>query len=169
MIKSDAQRERAVAQIKLALDADEEKAIELKRELVNGQERAVWNPSIPAKEFDFTDAEVVRIKAAIEKWDGYGVRADRKWLEPLLGAFVSPEPSSDLCFIRKAHQARVAHYRRDGSNPVLLIKPVPTPPASSCRALRPRTTGRRSDCEGGADFDERLCWAIGGQQSALSR
>ena len=42
-------------QDKLALDADEEKAIELKRELVNGQERTVWNPSlsIPAKEFEF--------------------------------------------------------------------------------------------------------------------
>ena len=31
-------------QDKLALNVDEEKAIELKRELVNGQERTVWNP-----------------------------------------------------------------------------------------------------------------------------
>jgi hypothetical protein len=44
------------------------------------------NPSlsIPPKEFDFTDAEVVRIKAAIQTWDGYGAAADRRWLEPLL-------------------------------------------------------------------------------------
>ena len=40
-------------QDRIALDADEEKAVELKREMVAGQERVVWNPalSIPAKEF----------------------------------------------------------------------------------------------------------------------
>jgi hypothetical protein len=73
-------------QDKLALDAEEEKAIELKRELVSGQERTVWNPSlsIPAKEFDFADVDVARIKAALETWDNYGVATDRRWLEPLL-------------------------------------------------------------------------------------
>ncbi len=73
-------------QDKLTLDADEEKATELKREFVNGQERTVWNPSlsIPAREFDLTDAEVARIKAAIETWDAYGASADRRWLEPLI-------------------------------------------------------------------------------------
>jgi hypothetical protein len=80
-------------QDKLALDADEEKAIELKREMVNGTERAVWNPSlsIPAKEFDFTDAEVARVRAAVEAWSGYAVAADRRWLEPLLHAITPPE------------------------------------------------------------------------------
>ena len=40
-------------QDKFALDAAEEKVIELKREFVNGQERTVWNPalSIPTKDF----------------------------------------------------------------------------------------------------------------------
>jgi hypothetical protein len=73
-------------QDKLALDAEQEKAIELKRELVNGQERTVWNPSlwIPALEFDFTGAEVARIKAAIETWDQFGAGTDRRWLEPLI-------------------------------------------------------------------------------------
>jgi hypothetical protein len=73
-------------QDKLALDPDEERAIEFKRELVNGQERAVWNPtlSVPAREFDLTDAEVARVKAAIEMWDAYGAAADRRWLEPLI-------------------------------------------------------------------------------------
>ncbi len=73
-------------QDKLALDADEEHAIELKRELVNGQERTVWNPAleIPAKEFVFMEAEIARIKVAIETWDGYGAAVDRRWLEPLL-------------------------------------------------------------------------------------
>jgi hypothetical protein len=75
-------------QDKLALASDEEKAIELKRELVNGQERTVWNPSfsIPAEDFDFTDGELAKIKAAIETWDAYGATADRRWLEPLIKA-----------------------------------------------------------------------------------
>jgi hypothetical protein len=75
-------------QDRLALDADEEKLIELKREMVNGTERTVWNPalSIPAKEFDVSDVEVARIKAAIETWDNYGVSPDRRWLEPLIDA-----------------------------------------------------------------------------------
>ena len=80
-------------QDKLALGAEEEKTIELKRELVNGQERTVWNPSlrIAEKEFEFTDAEVARIKAAIETWDAYGAAADRRWLEPVIDTLFSPE------------------------------------------------------------------------------
>ncbi len=70
----------------LTLNADEEKAIEVKREVVAGQERVLWNPSlsISAKEFDFTEVEIARIKAAIETWGNYGAAADRRWLEPLL-------------------------------------------------------------------------------------
>ena len=58
-------------QDRIALDADEEKAVELKREMIAGQERVVWNPalSIPAKDFEFTDPEVARIKAAIQTWE----------------------------------------------------------------------------------------------------
>ena len=35
-----------------------------------GQERTVWNPglSLPPKEFEFTEAEIARIKAAVETW-----------------------------------------------------------------------------------------------------
>ena len=78
-------------QDKLALDADDEKAIELRRELVNGQARAVWNPSlsIPAKELDFADTEIPRIRVAIETWDNYGAASDRRWLEPLIEALYS--------------------------------------------------------------------------------
>jgi len=54
--------------------------------MVAGQERVVWNPalSIPAKDFEFSDPEVARIKAAIHTWDAYGAAADRPWLEPIL-------------------------------------------------------------------------------------
>ena len=73
-------------QDRIALDADEEKAVELKREMVAGQERTVWNPalSIPLREFEFSDAEIARIKAALETWSAYSASADRRWLEPLL-------------------------------------------------------------------------------------
>ena len=78
-------------QDRIALDADEEKALEVKREMVAGQERVVWNPSLSlqAKEFEFSDPEAARIKAAIETWDSYGANADRRWLEPLVNLMFS--------------------------------------------------------------------------------
>ena len=81
-------------QDKIALDAEEERAIELKREFVAGQERTLWNPalSLPPKEFEFTDAEVARLRAAIETWDHYGVATDRRWLEPMIETLFSIEP-----------------------------------------------------------------------------
>lgn len=73
-------------QDRIALDAEEEKALEVKRELVAGQERVVWNPalSLPPREFEFSDPEVARIRATIQTWEAYGVNTDRQWLEPLL-------------------------------------------------------------------------------------
>lgn len=81
-------------QDKIALNADEERALELKHELVNGQERTIWNPalSISAQEFELTDAEVARIRTAIEGWGNYGADSDRKWLEPLLQIVLRAEP-----------------------------------------------------------------------------
>ena len=82
-------------QDRLALSAHEEKAINLKREIVAGQERVVWNPalSIPAKEFEFSDAEIARIRAALQTWDSYGAAADRQWLQPLLDLLFRDEPA----------------------------------------------------------------------------
>ena len=64
-----------------------------RRELVNGQERTMWNPSlsIKANDHEFTDVEVSRIKAAIDTWDAYGASADRRWLEPLVTALFAAE------------------------------------------------------------------------------
>jgi len=80
-------------QDRIALDADEERSVEMKREMVAGQERVVWNPalSLPAKEFEFTDPEIARIKAALQTWDSYGVKADRRWLQPLVETLFSTE------------------------------------------------------------------------------
>ena len=79
-------------QDRLALDADEEKAVELNREMVAGQERLVWNPalSIPARDFEFTDSEIARIRVAIQTWDSYGATADRRWLQPLVELLFEP-------------------------------------------------------------------------------
>src|SRR5471032_917124 len=73
-------------QDRIALEDDEEKAVDVKREMVAGQERVVWNPALllPARDFEFTNPEIVRIRAAIETWDSYGANADRHWLEPLV-------------------------------------------------------------------------------------
>ncbi len=81
-------------QDRIALDADEETAVQVKREMVAGQERVVWNPalSIPAKEFEFSDSEAARLKAAIQTWDSYGANADRRWLQPLVETLFSIEP-----------------------------------------------------------------------------
>jgi hypothetical protein len=75
-------------QERIALDADEEKAMDMKRELVAGQERVVWNPalSIPAKDLEFTDPEVARLRAGIQTWDSYAANADRRWLQPIVEA-----------------------------------------------------------------------------------
>jgi hypothetical protein len=75
-------------QDRIALDADEERAVDLKREMVAGQERTVWNPSlsITPREFEFTDAEIARIRSALDTWTAYSASADRRWLEPLLVA-----------------------------------------------------------------------------------
>ena len=83
-------------QDKLALDADEEQALELKRELVAGQERVVWNPSlsIPAKDFEFSDMETARVKAAIETWGAYAAAADRRWLQPLVETLFPTDPQA---------------------------------------------------------------------------
>jgi hypothetical protein len=83
-------------QDKLALDSDEEKALELKREMVGGLERVVWNAelSLPGKAFEFSDPEANRIRAAIQTWDSYVVNNDRSWLEPLIAALIDREPGS---------------------------------------------------------------------------
>ena len=82
-------------QDRIALDADEEKTVELKREMVAGQERVVWNPalSLPAKAFEFTDPEVARIKAALQTWDSYCANADRRWLHPLVETLFPTQPN----------------------------------------------------------------------------
>ena len=82
-------------QDKIALDTIEEKALALKRELVGGQERVVWDASlsVPAKEFEFPDSEIAQTRAALQTWESYSAGADRRWLQPLLDALLSSDPT----------------------------------------------------------------------------
>ncbi len=81
-------------QDRIALDTYEEKAVELKREMVAGQERTIWNPalSVPAREYEFSDVDVARMKAELSTWDSYGVNAGRRWLQPVVEALFSKAP-----------------------------------------------------------------------------
>lgn len=85
-------------QDRIALNADEEKVLELKRETTGGQERVLWNAhrSLPAMEFEFSNPEVARIKAAIQTWDTYAAGADRLWLEPLVVALFSTQQPKEV-------------------------------------------------------------------------
>ena len=80
-------------QDKIALDADEEKSIELKREVASGQERVVWNSDLclPAKEFEFSDPEAARIRTALQAWESYAAGTDRRWLQPIVEALFPPD------------------------------------------------------------------------------
>ncbi|MCL4488926.1 MAG: hypothetical protein M1570_12450 [Chloroflexi bacterium] len=84
-------------QDKIALDAQEEKTLGVKREITNGMERVVWNPtiSISVREFELTDTEVSRLRAALTTWDSYATGADRRWLEPLLDTLFSATVAVD--------------------------------------------------------------------------
>jgi len=57
--RADVGSSRAIwtVQDRIALNADEERALELKREVTGGQERVVWssNLSPPTKEIEFSD------------------------------------------------------------------------------------------------------------------
>ena len=75
-------------QDKIALDADEEKTLELKREMVGGQERVVWNSdlSLPAKEFEFSDSSAHASGVRFKRGNPSPPPADRRWLQPLIEA-----------------------------------------------------------------------------------
>ena len=65
----------------------------MKREVVTGHLRTFWSleQSVPHREFEFTEAEAARIKAAIETWGAFGADADRRWLEPMIPMFFVPD------------------------------------------------------------------------------
>ena len=81
-------------QDRIALTGDEENTLELRREALGDQERVVWNASLslPAKEFEFSESEVARVRGALLSWVSYSANADKPWLRPLLDALFDAEP-----------------------------------------------------------------------------
>jgi hypothetical protein len=76
---------------RLAPGRDEENAVELKREIVNGRERRRGTRRSRSRQWIsiLPKPEVSRIRIAIETWDNcdnHGAAAGRVWLAPLLGA-----------------------------------------------------------------------------------
>ena len=85
----------------------DEKAVELKREIVAGQERA-WNPTRSLQREKFEFAEIAWIKAAIQTWESYCAAVDRRWLLPLLLAL---SPQTEMNCIRLATPERAIKQR----------------------------------------------------------
>jgi hypothetical protein len=81
-------------QDKLDLDKEEKAAIEYRVATQNGIEQPSWNPelSLPAKEFEVSEAEAARMRRVIEEWPHFLTAVDRKWILPLLDQL--PEASA---------------------------------------------------------------------------
>lgn len=70
----------------LELDEAEKAALELREETMNGQLVRKWNDrnTIPSKFFDLSEADLSRIREAIQEFPQMRASRDRVWLEPLL-------------------------------------------------------------------------------------
>lgn len=69
----------------LDLDAAEKETVELREQTINGQIARWWNDSksIPLKSFDLSEADVDRLRKAIDEFPRFKGSRDRGWLEPL--------------------------------------------------------------------------------------
>jgi hypothetical protein len=83
-------------QDRISLTAEEERAIELKREITEGREQVRWNPerTLPAQPFEFSDAETLIVRDAIKALD-FGAAIDRSWLEPIVRAVFAEEKTGE--------------------------------------------------------------------------
>lgn len=76
-------------QDRLALSKEEKALIELQVVVKDQQEREVWNPALtlPPKEFALSEAEIGRLRTALESFQGLSA-STRVWLEPILDAIL---------------------------------------------------------------------------------
>jgi hypothetical protein len=77
---------------RLMLDDEEKQAIEFKTQLVDGTEAFSYNRSntLAPREFEFSDAEIERIRKAVYSMNRIVPGMMRGWLAPLLAQL--PEP-----------------------------------------------------------------------------
>jgi hypothetical protein len=80
----------------LALSDTEKEAIDYQVVVENGLEQFRWNraKSLPARQFEVSEAEAGQIRHCLEEWPQFFTGVDRMWLEPLLEqlAEVSMQP-----------------------------------------------------------------------------
>jgi biopolymer transport protein ExbB/TolQ len=70
----------------LALSDAEKEAIDYRVVVENNLEQFQWNraKSLPAKQYEVSEAEAARIRRCLEEWPQFFTAVDRQWLEPLL-------------------------------------------------------------------------------------
>ena len=71
----------------LSLTSEEQETIGMFTRVINGNEVQGWdvNKSLPLKSYDLNDADIARLRRALEQFPRHKVALARPWLEPLLG------------------------------------------------------------------------------------
>ena len=87
----------------LALDDEEKFAIGYYTRSINANEVAFWDQtkSLPLKEYDFAEADIARIRRAIQQFPRHRVDMARQWLEPLLEQLPIEEEADPGTRLRK--------------------------------------------------------------------
>lgn len=70
----------------LALNDEEKQTVGYFVQNFNGEEVQGWDQtkSLPPKTFDFSDADITRVRRAIQQFPRHRAAQARRWLEPLL-------------------------------------------------------------------------------------
>ena len=68
------------------LNGEEKQTIGLREDIVNGQKVQYWEQgkTLPARTYDLPDADLERIRKALDDFPQMRASRDRSWLEPLL-------------------------------------------------------------------------------------
>jgi hypothetical protein len=69
----------------LDLSEDEKQAIDLRETLVNGQKATYWDSAkaLQPRSFDFVEADIERIRKAMDEFPNMKASRDRLWAEPI--------------------------------------------------------------------------------------
>ena len=80
----------------LDLDSAEKDLIEFQETNVNGQQMARWNPqkTLPARAFDLSDADLTRVRKAMDEFPQMRASRDRVWAEPIYAQLPQPVESN---------------------------------------------------------------------------
>lgn len=82
-------------QDRIDLSDEERAAVGYRIEVINGSEAIGWDRTkrLEPKGFEFSDAEIARVRKIVEEWPHFMTSTDRAWVEPLLAQL--PEASTN--------------------------------------------------------------------------